>query len=206
MPRHTEIAHLTSPFLDLINDAYIGSPVSTGTGAQPYPGQLGAFMELTEAEANAASSGQTITLHSGIYQYVQFYASSTSTPLQGGVVFWQTRSGYIVTSDVPTQGFGFWCGVILNKQPTKGNYGWIQVAGAANVKFKSSLTAATPAAGDVVIIDQSATTAGAYGDDPTQSGGPTTYSLFKSVLGIAETAPVASTISVVDLYPRFWNE
>jgi len=88
---------------------------------------------------------------------------------------------------------------------TKGNYGWIQVGGTASVKFKSSLTAATPAAGDLVIVDQSATTSGALGDDPTQSGNPT-YLILKSVLGVVETAPVASAIALVELWPRFWNE
>src|SRR6266404_5780562 len=143
MPRHTEIAHLSSPYLDLIDDVYIGSGSSTGTGGQPYPGQLGAFMELTEAQALAMSSvPATLTLHGGIYQYV---------------------------------------------------------------KFKSSLTAATPAIGDLVIVDQSATTPGALADDPTQATGLTSTTM-KSIIGVSEAAPVASATQLVQLWPRFWNE
>jgi hypothetical protein len=200
--RHTEIAHLSSPYLDLINDAFIGSTVSTGTGAQPYPGQLGAFMELTEAQA--ANMGSAITLHGGIYQYVQFKSGSTASNAAGQVVFYSSaadRAAYIVTPDVtaPTQGMiaGLTLGAV-----TKGNYGWIQVGGTANVKYKSSLTAATPAIGDLVIVDQAPSN---LADDPTQSGNPT-YLILKAVLGVAQVAPVASATSLVQLWPRFLNQ
>src|SRR5215467_8245291 len=198
--RHTEIAHLSSPFLDSINDAFIGSGSSTGTGGQPYPGQLGAFMELTEAQAAAMSTTPaTQTLHCGIYQYVQFTGTQTSTNVANQIYVWKTRGSYIVTSDVATTGaasMGEWAGISLNAV-TKGNYGWIQIAGVANIKFKSSLTAATPAIGDVVIIDQSATTSGTFADDPTQASFATTYTIFKSILGVATVAaPIASTVSL----------
>jgi hypothetical protein len=206
MPRHTEIAHLSSPYLDKINDAYIGSGSSTGTGSDPYPGQLGAFMELTEAEAAAMSSSSSLTFLSGIYQYVKFISTSTDTVAAGQVVLWSAPGTYVVTPDASGVGvMGFWAGIALCAV-TKGQYGWIQVAGRANVLFKGSLTAATPAIGDVVIVDQSGTTTGLFGDVPTQSSFATTYQLFKSILGVAETAPAASTKSVVQLYPRFWNE
>ena len=205
MPRHTEIAHLSSPYLDSIDDAFIGSGSSTGTGAQPYPGQLGAFMELTEAEALAMSTApSTLTLHEGTYQYVQFKLTSTSTNIIGACAFWSTRASYIVTPDAGATTFGFLAGIIIRIN-TKGNYGWIQVGGTANVKFKSSLTAATPAIGDLVIVDQSATTTGALADDPTQSTGLTSTTM-KSVIGVSEAAPVASAIQLVQLWPRFWNE
>lgn len=205
MPRHTEIAHLSSPFLDSINDAFIGSGSSTGTGAQPYPGQLGAFTELTETQALAMSTApSTLTLHGGIYQYVQLVSTSTAAAAIGQVAFWSTRSGYVVSADTGPTLLGFIAGIFINVL-TKGNYGWIQIAGTANVKYKSSLTAATPAVGDLVIVDQSATTSGAAADDPTQSGSPT-YATLKSVLGVAQVAPVGSATSLVQLWPRFWNE
>src|SRR6185437_3494513 len=136
MPRHTEIAHLSSPYLDSINDAFIGSGSSTGTGGQPYPGQLGAFMELTEAQAAAMSTTPaTLTLHGGIYQYVKFLSTSTSAAIIGGVAFWQDRKNYVVSADTGATLFGYVAGIFLNIL-TKGNYGWIQVGGTANVKFK----------------------------------------------------------------------
>jgi len=205
MPRHTEIAHLSSPFLDSIDDKFIGSGSSTGTGLDPYPGQLGAFMELTEVEALAMSTTPgTLTLHEGIYQYVLFKSDSTAANAVGQVVFWSTRASYIVTPDMTAATQGMIAGITL-RVATKGQYGWIQVGGTANVKYKSSLTAATPAIGDLVIVDQSATTSGALADDPTQSGNPT-YLILKSVLGVAQVAPVASATSLVQLWPRFWNE
>lgn len=203
MPRHTEIAHLSSPFLDLINDAFIGSGSSTGTGNQPYPGQLGAFTELTEGVA--ANMGSAITLHSGIYQYVQFKAGSTASNAAGQVVFYSgaaDRAAYVVTPDVTANTQGMIAGITLGSV-TKGNYGWIQVGGVANVKYKSSLTAATPAIGDLVIVDQ---TPSNLADDPTQSGSPT-YLILKSILGVAQVAPVGSATSLVQLtFQRFWNE
>lgn len=205
MPRHTEIAHLSSPLLDSINDAFIGSGSSTGTGAQPYPGQLGAFMELTEVQALAMSTTpSTLTLHGGIYQYVQFLSTSTSAAAVGQVAFWSTRASYIVSADTGPTLLGFVAGYFINIL-TKGNYGWIQIAGTANIKFKSSLTAATPAIGDLVIVDQSATTSGAAADDPTQATGLTSTTM-KSIIGVSQIAPVASAISLVQLWPRFWNE
>jgi len=205
MPRPTEIAHLSSPYLDSIDDAFIGSGASTGTGAQPYPGQLGAFMELTEAQALAMSTAPaTLTLHEGIYQYVQFKLTSTSTNIIGACAFWSTRASYIVSPDAGATLFGFLAGIII-RISTKGNYGWIQVGGTANVKFKSSLTAATPTIGDLVIVDQSATTSGALADDPTQATGLTSTTM-KSIIGVSEAAPVASATQLVQLWPRFWNE
>ena len=205
--RHTNIAHLSSPYLDKINDAFIGSGSSTGTGASPYPGQLGAYMELTEAEANAMSSApSTLSFHSGVYQYVQFKSGTTDAVAQGQIVLWSTPASYIVTPDASGTGvLGQWAGVALNAV-SKGQYGWIQVAGRANVLFKTGLTAATPAIGDVVIVDQSASTSGIFADDPTQSSFASTYTIFKSILGVAEAAPISATISVVQLYPHFWNE
>jgi hypothetical protein len=202
MPRHTEIAHLSSPYLDLINDAFIGSGVGTGIGTQPYAGQLGAFMELTEAQA--ANMGSVLTLHSGIYQYVQFKAGSTAANAKGQIVFYANatdRAAYTVTPDVTAATQGMIAGITLGTI-TKGNYGYIQVGGVANVLFKTGLTAATPAIGDLVIVDQTPTFAA---DDPTQSGNPT-YLILKSVLGVAQAAPVSATISLVQLWPRFWNE
>jgi hypothetical protein len=196
----TNIVHLSSPYLDLTDDAYIGSGSSTGTGAQPYPGQLGAIMTLSEAEAN--KRGSVLTLHSGLYQYVQFKAASSASNAAGQVMFWSTRASYIVTPDATAPLTGSIAGIALNAV-TKGNYGWIQIGGVANVKFKASLTAATPAIGDLVIVDQ---TPANLADVPTQSGNPT-YLILKGVLGTAVIAiPAASTVSLVELIPRFVNQ
>ncbi len=195
----TNITHQSSQYLDTTDDAFIGSGSSTGTGAQPYPGQLGAYQMLSEAEA--AKRGSVLTLHCGIYQYVQFKSGSSASNAAGQIVFWSTRASYIVTPDATAPLTGEIAGITLNAV-TKGNYGWIQVGGVANVKFKSSITAATPAIGDLVIVDQ---TPANLADVPTQSGNPT-YLILKGVLGTAViAAPAANTVSLVELIPRFYN-
>jgi hypothetical protein len=197
----TNITHWSSQYLDLINDAFIGSGSSTGTGAQPYPGQLGGIIALSEAEA--ALRGSAITLHAGMYQYIQFKSGSTASNAASTAVVYATasdRANYIATPDVTANTQGQIAGWALGAV-TKGNYGWIQIGGVANVKFKSSLGAATPAIGDMVILDQTPTNTA---DVPTQSGNPT-YLILKSVVGVAQAAAVASASSLVQLSPRFLN-
>jgi hypothetical protein len=197
----TNITHWSTLFLDTINDAFIGSPTSTGTGAQPYPGQLGGIIALSETEAG--NRGSAITLHEGLYQYVLFKSGSTAANVAGQVVFYSSaadRAAYTVTPDVTANTQGMVGGITLGAV-TKGNYGWMQIGGTANVKYKSALSAATPAIGDLVIVDQ---TPSNLADDPTQSGSPT-YLILKSALGVAQVAPVASAVSLVQLSPRFLN-
>jgi hypothetical protein len=194
----TNITHWTRFYLDLINDQYIGSGSSTGTGAQPYPGQLGGIIALSEAEA--ALRGSAITLHAGLYQYVNFLSGSTASNAAGQVVFWSSaanRAGYIVTPDAAATTIGQWAGITLGSV-TKGYYGWVQIAGVANVKFKTGLGAGTPAIGDLVIVDQ---TPSNLADDPTQSNNPT-YAIAKSILGVAQSAPVSNTTLLVQLWPK----
>jgi len=194
----TDITHWSRFYLDLINDQFIGSGSSTGTGANPYPGQLGGVIALSEAEAGLR--GSAITLHAGLYNYVQFLSTSTATNAAGQIVFWATaanRAAYIVDPDVTATTIGQWAGVTLGAV-SKGYYGWIQIAGVANVAFKASLTATTPAIGDLVIVDQAPSD---KADDPTQTGNPT-YTTLKSVLGVAQSAPVGGATSLVQLWPK----
>lgn len=177
-----------------------GVPLTSPSGSivQAYAGQVGGRLSIDTNEASALSDPAASTLFAGIYQYVQFYLSSSGSNARGQIVFWQTRSTYIVTPDVTAATQGLIAGITL-AAVTKGNYGWIQIAGKASVKYKSSLTAATPAAGDLIIVDQAPTNTA---DDPTQSGAPT-YLISKAVLGVADVAPVGGSILAVDL--AFWQ-
>lgn len=178
-----------------------GVPLTSPSGSivQSYAGQLGAKLSVDTTEASNLSDSATATLFAGVYQYVQFYLSSSGANARGQIVFWQTASSYIVTPDVTAATQGLIAGITL-AAITKGNYGWIQIQGKAMVKFKATLTAATPAAGDLIIVDQAPTNAA---DDPTQSGNPT-YLIAKSILGVADVAPGGGTISAVDL--NFWMD
>jgi hypothetical protein len=192
-----------------VGDPAPGVPVSTaqvsGSIVQSYAGMLGGILTLGEAGANNLSDltyGQQ--LYAGDYQYVQFYASSSAAAaVQGQCVYWlnnttnELSGNFIVTPDYSAANLGAVAGIAL-ANTAKGNYWWIQVSGIAQVKFNSSVGAATPAVGDLVFADYSGGTIYAY--DPTQTTTGLTLAQLKAVLGTAwAAAPAASTISPVML-------
>lgn len=201
---------LTQRYLN--TPAYAGDPspgnvVQTsdvsGSIVQEYGGFVGQIVPLGKAAADYLSdkvNGQQ--LYAGNYQYVKFNPT-TGPAVQGQVVFWLDNTtnllpagGFEVTSDASAAQLGLVAGIAL-ANTAKGKYWWIQVAGIAQVKFKSSITAATPAVGDLVYVDYA--TPSNLADDPAQTTQPTNAQL-KAVLGIAwAVAPVASTLSPVML-------
>jgi hypothetical protein len=130
------------------NDPLPGQSVSSGTGAPQYGGQVGCRVCLGNDDPAIVNSISPV-LYGGIYQYVQFLLTATKAAAQGLLAFWSTDSTYIVTNDEPT-GSSDIAGVCLNSV-TKGNYGWIQIAGKATVQYRATLTKVTPATGDLVI-------------------------------------------------------
>lgn len=170
---------------------------ASGTGTYPFTGQVGAEIILTETMANqlSAASGGFATLHQGRYQYVKFLATSTNANAGGNIAFWNDYANHVVTPDA-TGNLGKVAGVILEAD-TKGNYGWIQTSGRATITPKATLTAATPAAGDLCIVDQSASTVG-QGDCINST--TVTGAIERSTLGTWITAPVGSTPATVDLW------
>ena len=175
-----------------------GLPLSTaqasGSIIQPYAGQVGGKLSMDTLEAAEMSDPTQFTLFAGIYQYVQFLSTSVAANARGQVVVWSNRANYVVTPDVTAATQGLIAGITL-ATITKGNYAWIQIAGRAFVKYKSALTAATPAAGDLIILDQTPTFAA---DDPTQSTALTPLQE-KSKLGTAGVAAIAGSVLAVDL-------
>jgi hypothetical protein len=193
---------LPTGFLNSANgDPAPGVPLASPSGSivQAYFGQVGGKLSIDTTEASGLSDPATATLFAGMYQYVQFASGSTASNARGQVVFWLTAASFIVTPDVTAATQGLIAGITL-AAVTKGNYGWIQIQGRASVKYKSSLTAATPAAGDLIILDQAPSNAA---DDPTQSGSPT-YLILKSMIGVADVLPVGGSVLAVDLC--FWND
>ena len=175
-----------------------GLPLSTaqasGSIIQPYAGQVGGNLSMDTLEAAEMSDPTQFTLFAGSYQYVQFLSTSVAANARGQVVVWSNRANYVVTPDVTAATQGLIAGITL-ATITKGNYAWIQIAGRAFVKYKSALTAATPAAGDLIILDQTPTFAA---DDPTQSTALTPLQE-KSKLGPAGVAAIAGSVLAVDL-------
>ena len=190
---------LPTGFLNSVNgDPAPGLPVSTtgvsGSIIQPYLGQVGGKLSLDTTEASGMSDPATATLLAGVYMYVQFLVSSVAANVRGQIVFWSSRATYVVTPDVTAATSGLVAGVTLSAI-TKGNFGWIQIAGRANVKYKGALTAVAPVAGDLVIVDQAPSN---LVDDPTQSTALTPAQT-KGILGTAVVLPVAAATSAVDL-------
>lgn len=201
-------AMIPSRKLNDVNDPTPGQIVSTaqvsGSIIQPYYGQVGKRLVLTAAMAAKLSDTAIGTLYEGIYQYVQFYASESAAPARGNLCYWQNFESYIVTTDPSTtdpvlggDNSGLVAGVVLCTV-TSGQYGYIQIAGKASVKFKTTITKTTPLAGDFVLADGT-TSARA---DVLNNASSVTMALGKLILGVAIGTPAnGGTISLVDL----WN-
>jgi hypothetical protein len=194
MPNRVEqaIVRTTLPALNDINDSYAANNTASASGAtNTYAAQLGARVWLDGNPGGVRYDSAIGTLYGGKYQYVKTTAATTNTYVKGQPVTWTDFENYVVTSDFTAVLVGKMAGVCLNTV-TKGNYCWIQTAGKATVLFKTGLTAATPADGDLVVIDATAGQA----DVLTQSGSPT-YLTLKAAIGVALSAPVSATASLV---------
>lgn len=183
MPNKIPVTQLTSPYLNAVDDA-----------TNAYPGLLGVTVELDGTTAAAHSATSTGTLYAGTYMYVQFKSGSSASNAKGQIVFWDLSSAanyqnYIVTPDPPT-GASLVAGVTLNAV-TKGNYGWIQVAGLASVKCKTSVTKGTPAVGDhLIAVSDSSIGKVDVLDDATAL----TSVEARKVFGVAFEAPSSDTV------------
>ena len=189
--------------------SYAGDPapgvlVSTaqvsGSIVQNYPGMVGGILTLAEGGA-AAYSDPTYgpQLFGGDYQYVQFDPNSTAAAaVQGQVVFWTNNAAnlfggnYRVTPDYASPQ-GPVAGIAL-ANTAKGNYWFIQVAGIAEVKFKTgALNNFSPQVGDLVYTDSGSPYA-----DSAAAGVAMTAGLLKQVLGrVWYRQPAVGAISPV---------
>jgi hypothetical protein len=186
-----QIVRVTTGLLNTVNDAVAGGSVASGTGANPYAGQLGAIAYFGPSDIRFDSS--IGTLYEGWYQYVQFLVSG-GAPARGLMAFWSDLTNFVVTMTAVN---GQHAGVVLNSV-TAGQYGWIQISGLASVKFANSITKATPAVKDLVLTTDGANTCDILAD-ATAITSPT----FKRVVGVAaSTAPVGGAISLVELFQR----
>ena len=182
------------------NDPLPAQSVSSGTGAAQYGGQVGARVCLGNDDSQIANSSSP-TLYGGIYQYVQFKATSTAVGLVGLIAFWSTDSTYIVVCDEPS-GVSDIAGICLGTV-TKSNYAWIQVAGKATVMFRAAITKATPAIGDLVLAAAAGAGADVATADVLADATSITSVQMRHALGIAVVAPVSGAASAVRL--RFLN-
>jgi hypothetical protein len=189
-------------FLNDVNDtASGGAIVSLPSGApspqvsQTIPGDRIVLDDVTAALVSDATVG---TLFGGVYMYVGTLAAATAAPVRGAIAFWRsnelpggTTQAYTATSDAqPTAAIpAYIAGVFINAL-TKGNFGWIQVAGVASVLFDFSLTASATAT--TVSAKVSPTTASA-----ADAGVAISTTTLSFVLGVAIGSPITSSISTV---------
>jgi hypothetical protein len=178
------------------NDPLPGQSVASGTGAPQYQGQVGARVCLGNDDPLITRSASP-TLFGGIYQYVQFKATSTAVGLVGLIAFWSTDTTYIVVCDEPT-GVSDIAGICLTTV-TKGNYSWIQIAGKATVQFRATTTKTTPAIGDLVLAAAAGAGADVATADVIADATSLTSVQARHILGIAIAAPVGGAASTVRL-------
>jgi hypothetical protein len=194
--REAGISYGTTVKLNLVNDPVCGGSNNSGTGATLYGGILGIEIEFQDGDVFYDSS--VGTLYPGVYKYVKTLVGGGGG-VKGQIAFWSDRTNFVVTATNggATSGDGNQAGVFLNTV-TAGNYCWIQVGGTASVLFNESQSQATPATKDYVVVKTTTNTADAIADATA-----ITATLLKCELGIAEAAPVAGAISLVELLDRF---
>jgi hypothetical protein len=195
MPNHVEqqIDRANGVYgqLNTVNDTLAGGQGSTLTSLARYAAQAGGRLILDYGGVQGVSTG----LYGGWFQYVQILSTATQVPALGKAVFWNDYENYIVTTDYTANNVGRIAGILTNTSTypvAKGNWCWIQTKGKAKVTF-GTIAKATPADGDLVIINT-----GSVGDVPSNGDTQTmTGLLMKQAIGVALSAPVSSTASLV---------
>lgn len=197
-------------FINTVNDAVIGG-IAGISGASKFAGQLGQVYEADND--NLIFSASVGTVWGGQFQYVRLAAAAGAVAL-GQILFWDlsvAQTLYQVTSAETgtTPGAQMIAGINLNPSWTAGNYGFIQILGPVDVKFRAALTGA-PNIG----VSVYAAAAGAGADngraDVLATADPANYTdvglFLNRLLGTAIELPVAGGTTLVDLKiqnPRF---
>lgn len=198
--------YLSAAFLNDVNDSLQGGQLTTlPTGYQQFQQNVpGDRIILDDATAFALSDTTVGTLYGGIYMYVNTLSTSTAAPAVGSIAFFSAASigggtgtntvaKYQVSADanpttvIPT----FIVGVFINAL-TKGNLGWVQVAGIASVLFDSTVTSTV--SGNLVVAKASASVASTA--DCTTIATMTAL-LTAQVIGVAIGTVTTSTVSKV---------
>lgn len=192
---------LVSGYVNGENNAAVGVPLASPSGSivQEYLGMLGGEMILDDDNAAKLSLTTTGTLYGGRYKMVQL-DSGALLATRGKIVFWKLDEDYnlfIVTTDETYKDFP--AGILLNTI-TPGNYGFIQCAGRASVKFRAVLTAAGAIGSPVWEAAQGAGADNASAD-VLPSADPVSNAQQPLYLGVAVEAPTNDGIKLVDLAP-----
>jgi hypothetical protein len=202
---HSKQTYITQKLND-VNDTVAGNQVPGGTAsftsatATPLYALIGTRILLDNVAALALSDTTVGTLYAGLYQYVNLLSGGTNAGVRGQIAFWATTqtganifasdgiTPYSVTGDgSATLGDGLWAGPFINAI-TKGNYGWVQIAGIASVLFQATPT--SNLVGAAVIVNTAGVTVDSRADATTVTYGGNNG--FKNILGISAELPGAS--------------
>lgn len=194
---------LTAAYLNSVNDSVQGGAITAlPSGVQPpqYSQTIpGDRLVLDDSAASALSNSAVGTLYGGVYSYVGVLSTATAAVIRGCVAFFLAADIgviYRVTPDVqPLSSIPTYIAGVFINAITKGNWGWIQVAGVASCLFESAITTAT--AGYPVTAKVGPTTPGTVDAGVSTATNPT-YML-ATLLGVAIGTPVTSTVSTVML-------
>jgi len=181
-----------------INAMFAAIGVTVNYGSQD---DLGKRIEIAEANAAAFTYTPNGTLYGGVYQLVQVDSGATALKVGVGLAAFLKQGNtnaqnYVVTSEDQAITIGMLCGVFLNTI-TPGNFGFIQVAGKVNVKYKAGVTATVD--GGAVIVAGAGD--GTF-DCPTQSGS-VTYTNIGAWVGNALATPVGGSTLPVQMRSIF---
>lgn len=191
--------YLSAKYLNDVNDSVSGGNIvgvpAGAPSAQIWQTQPGDRIVLDDATALALSDTTVGTLYGGIYMYVK-YTTTTTAAVVGGIAFFAVAdvgTSYTVYGDAKpaTTTPSFIAGIFINAI-TKGNYGWIQIAGVASVLFDSTITATT--AGSMVSAKVSAVV-----PSTADNGATVSQQTVADLLGASIEAAAASTVSRVTL-------
>jgi len=185
------------------NDSTLGGQLtSMPTGFTQYQQNVPGDRIILDDVTASALSNSTTTLYGGIYMYVHVAGTSTATAASGQIAFFTNASVsatatnlYEVTPDAQatTTLPAMIAGIFLNAI-SKGNWGWIQVAGVANVLFDSSVTSTV--LGSLVVAKASASVASTA--DNTTVTNPSA-AVIAAVIGVSLTTVTTSTLVKVSI-------
>lgn len=208
----TKQVMLPNVLLNDINTPDVESTFTSPTGSPGrFEGFLGVIITMDNDDAYKHSDITNIgTLYHGRYQCIQLISTSAAS-LRGQAAFWPTASlsaqlapsRYQVTASVTN---GQQAGVFINAL-TPGNYGWIQLDGLCTVQWAGTLTAGTPAVGDLVYVSTATGQTSCF-DVPENT--TMTDAILKRLVGLVEGTPPSEanygfTYGTAEFFPRIKN-
>jgi hypothetical protein len=194
--------YLSATYLNDVNDSLQGGQITTlPTGFSQFQQNVpGDRIVLDDTTAYALSDTTVGTLYGGVYMYVNV-TWTTRAAAVGGIAFFTGASvGSSAASGGPSVAYqvngdaqattvlpAMIAGIFINAI-TKGNFGWIQVAGVASVLMDSTIS--STALGSLVVAKASATVASTA--DNTTVTNPTA-AVLAAVIGVSLTTATTST-------------